>query len=67
MQPDKDWCKQFTDSELVKKSLENIDNFSCLFERYEPKLLRYIQRISAFSREEAEEVLQEAFIKCGKM
>ncbi len=63
MQPQKDWCEKFSDNELVQKSLKNIDCFSCLYERYEKKLIFYILRISAFSPPEAEEILQEAFVK----
>lgn len=57
---------QYSDQELVKKSIENIEFFAHLFERYEHKLLMYILRISSFSREEAEEVLQESFVKAWK-
>ncbi len=32
-------------------------------ERYEKKLLRYIIRISGFAKEDAEDILQESFIK----
>ena len=56
-------CKQLKDAEIVEKSLVEIDYFSCLYERYEKKLLRYVNRISAVSREEAEDILQDAFIK----
>lgn len=58
-----DICDQFTDKELVEKSLVDIDFFSCLYERFEPELLRYINRITSLSNEEVEDVLQEAFIK----
>ncbi|MDF1497663.1 MAG: RNA polymerase sigma factor [Patescibacteria group bacterium] len=56
-------CLGIQDEELVKKSLENIDYFACIYERYEKKLIRYILRISSFSYHEAEEVLQEAFVR----
>ncbi len=59
-------CSEYTDKDLVQKSLENIDFFGCLFERYEKKLLMYILRISDFSHNEAEEVLQESFLKTWK-
>ncbi len=52
-----------TDAELVKLTLANQDNFLYLIKRYEAKLLAYIFRISNFSREEAEDVLQDVFIK----
>jgi len=56
-------CEGLTDEDLVRKSLQNIEYFACLFERYEKKLVRYILRISSFSPEEANDILQEAFIK----
>lgn len=52
-----------TDNELVGLSLKDPDQFLYLSKRYEKKLLRYIIRISKFSREEAEDILQEVFIK----
>lgn len=56
-------CSNMTDNELVKLSLDNPDHFLCLTKRYESKLLRYIMRISKFSHEDAEDVLQDVFIK----
>lgn len=58
--------KHFTDEEVVLKALQNMDMFEVIVERYEKKLLRYVHRISAFSPEEAEEILQEIFIKAWK-
>ncbi len=59
-------CDQFSDQEIISKSLENIDFFTCLYRRYEIRLLRYINRISKFSKEESQDILQEAFIKVWK-
>ena len=56
-------CEDKTDNELVGMSLKDPDHFLCLSKRYEDKLLRYILRISKFSREDAEDVLQDVFIK----
>ena len=56
-------CQNKSDEELVRLSLDNPDNFLCLTRRYESKLLYYIMRISKFSREDAEDILQEVFIK----
>lgn len=56
-------CKGLSDIEIVRKSLQNLEFFSCLYERYEAQLLRYIQRISALSESEAKDILQDAFIK----
>ena len=52
-----------TDEKLVKLTLQDQEVFAYLINRYEAKLLRYIIRISGVSREEAEDILQETFIK----
>lgn len=59
-------CETKTDEELAMLVLENQSFFACLIERYQQKLLAYILRISNFSLEEAEDVLQEVFIKVYK-
>lgn len=56
-------CKDKTDVELATLSLKSQDWFFCLAKRYEDKLLRYIMRVSGFSREDAEDILQNVFIK----
>jgi RNA polymerase sigma-70 factor, ECF subfamily len=56
-------CEGISDEELVQKSLQDVDFFACIYDRYEQKLIRYILRISSFSLAEAEEILQEAFLK----
>ena len=60
---DKNNCGEKTDEELVALTLKNQDFFSCLVDRYEEKLLRYIMRISAVTREDAEDLLQDIFVK----
>jgi RNA polymerase sigma-70 factor, ECF subfamily len=60
---DKNNCQEKTDEELVVLTLKNQDFFSCLVERYESKIMRYIRRISAATQEDAEDLLQEIFIK----
>lgn len=57
---------KFSDETLAKKSLKDIDCFETLINRYEEKLKNYILRISNFSYEETEEILQEVFIKAWK-
>jgi RNA polymerase sigma-70 factor (ECF subfamily) len=52
-----------TDEELVALTLKDKENYRYLMERYEKKLMRYIMRISGIKREDAEDVLQESFIK----
>jgi RNA polymerase sigma-70 factor (ECF subfamily) len=55
------------DLHLVQKALlEDIDAFGELINRYQEKLQRYVLRISHFSVEEAEEILQEVFLKAWK-
>jgi len=56
-------CEDKTDEELVELTLKNQDYLLCLIKRYENKLRNYIMRISNLSEEDAEDVLQEAFIK----
>ena len=57
---------KLTDEVLIQKSLENLAYFGHIVERYEGKLKFYILRISSFSEMEAEEILQEVFIKLWK-
>lgn len=55
-----------TDQQLVELALRNPQGFRFLMQRYEKPLFFYIRRISSFSVEEAEDVLQEVFIKVYK-
>ncbi|MCF7905733.1 sigma-70 family RNA polymerase sigma factor [Candidatus Gracilibacteria bacterium] len=55
-----------TDEILVQKSLEDVTFFGELVDRFEQKLKYYILRISSFSEMEAEEILQEVFVKVWK-
>ena len=55
--------ESFTDTELVKRSLEDKDFFKYIVERYQSKLSRYLHRLSALSREDTEDLLQNVFIK----
>ena len=59
-------CEGKTDSEVVELAKENPDYLACLIERYEEKLFYYIRRISYFSKEDIEDILQEVFIKVYK-
>jgi RNA polymerase sigma-70 factor, ECF subfamily len=54
------------DEELVLISISDQDAFSELIRRYEAKLFNYIKRISSLSKEDAEDILQEVFIKVYK-
>ncbi len=55
-----------TDQELVQMALKNQSDFLYLMNRYQSKLLSYILRISSVSYEEAEDILQDVFIKVYK-
>lgn len=52
-----------TDEELVLLALSDQDVFLYLMRRYEKKLLSYISRITNVNRDEAEDILQDTFIK----
>jgi len=58
--------QKLTDEELVHKSLENIDFFEILIDRYERRLSNYVARISNFCPETVEEVLQNVFVSVWK-
>ncbi|MBT3949068.1 sigma-70 family RNA polymerase sigma factor [Candidatus Parcubacteria bacterium] len=52
-----------TDNELVVLTLENQEYFVHIIDRYKRQLLAYIKRISGLGYEDAEDVLQEVFVK----
>ena len=56
-------CLNKKDIELVQLSLENQDYFLCMVKKYENPLMRYIRRITNINFEDAEDLLQEIFIK----
>lgn len=59
-------CDQLNDLQIIERSLKELDFFSCLYIRYESRLLQYIKRITNASDQEAEDILQEAFINIWK-
>lgn len=54
---------QKTDEELVVMTLDDPAVFGVLMERYESRMLLYIKRISSVTVEEAEDILQDSFLK----
>lgn len=52
-----------TDQELVRLTLKNKENYRYLMQRYVEKLTRYIIRISGVTKDDAEDILQNVFIK----
>lgn len=55
-----------TDEAVVRAAQTDLEMFGVLVERYEKKLKFYILRISNSSEAEAEEILQEVFLKAWK-
>lgn len=55
--------ESLSDAELVKMTLADQENFLYLVNRYKDRLLNYIRRLTSASLEEAEDTLQEVFIK----
>jgi len=55
--------QNMTDIQLVQVSLQNRDAFYYLVKKYESKLKRYINRLASISSDEAEDILQDIFIK----
>lgn len=52
-----------SDEELVKLTLKEKNNYQYLMQRYEAKLMRYIIRLSGARKEDAEDILQNVFLK----
>jgi len=56
-------ASETSDEELVKLTLENQDNFLYLVDRYKARLTNYILRLTNVNAEDAEDILQDVFIK----
>ena len=59
-------CNGLADREIIRLSLDDMEYFACLVLKYEIRLLGYIKKISQSNHDEAEDILQEAFIKIWK-
>ena len=55
-----------TDKELVAVVLSNKNAFSAVIFRYQEPLLRYIRRLGVLEKRDAEDILQNSFIKVYK-
>lgn len=55
-----------TDFQIIEKTRKNPDDFAYIIDRYEQKLFNYIMRSTDISVAEAEDLLQEIFIKVYK-
>lgn len=54
------------DKDLVRAAIKNPDEFQAIVTRYWSRLFCYIRRMSYFSQEDIEDILQEVFIKIYK-
>lgn len=54
---------ELSDNEVVECTLSEPELFGVLIDRYEPKLSRYIRRITNVSADDVEDLLQDIFIK----
>jgi RNA polymerase sigma-70 factor (ECF subfamily) len=54
---------KFSDEDLVEEVLRNPENLSFLIDRYWEQLFYFVKRISYFSPDDIEDILQEVFIK----
>jgi len=52
-----------TDAELAQLSAHNQEYFGLLVERYESKMIRYVNRITQVSTQDQEDIIQNIFIK----
>ncbi len=55
--------ENFTDAQLVQKTLEYPDNYALIIDRFQEQILRYIGRITGSAHEDTEELAQMTFIK----
>jgi RNA polymerase sigma-70 factor (ECF subfamily) len=55
--------ESLSDEELVLLTLKNQDNFVAIINRYKNRLFAYIRRITNIRDEDAEDLLQEIFLK----
>ncbi len=55
--------RNYSDADLVRLALKDKQSFYYLVKRYEAKLMRYINHATNVSPQEAEDLLQEIFIK----
>ncbi len=58
--------QNISDNQLVEFSKKNPDDFGELIRRYQNQLFHYVRRISYFSSEDIEDILQNVFIKIYK-
>jgi len=62
----KDKYRELSDQEIVELVKEDLEMYKYLIERYERQLLIYIRRVIYISKEDAEDILQDVFLKVYK-
>lgn len=60
---DEKMASNASDAELVRLTLKHQDNFLYLVDRYKTRLTSYIMRLTNVNIEDAEDILQDVFIK----
>jgi len=55
--------QELSDLEIINMTIKDFNSYRYIIDRYEKRLLRYIQRVLYISKEDAEDILQEVFIK----
>ena len=58
-----DQVEKMSDEDIVKLALQNQDYFLHIINRYQLRLFNFIRRITNASTEDAEDLLQEIFLK----
>jgi RNA polymerase sigma-70 factor, ECF subfamily len=58
-----EYCEGQTDEQLMERVAKEREVFACLIERYEDKLRRYMRRLMPGLGDDADDLLQEIFIK----
>lgn len=56
-------AEKLSDEEIVKLALDDQENFLYIINRYKVKLFNYIMRITNIRAEDAEDILQDVFLK----
>jgi len=52
-----------TDEELAKRAIQDKECFGILAHRYESKLIAFVRSLTSLPKEDAEDILQESYIK----
>ena len=59
----KEQCDAYDDKALIEQALHQVAFFACIYDRYRNRLIGYARHLGIRSTSEAEDVLQETFVK----